>query len=177
MEIYDAEATAINNALKAAITYATEHNVTHIHVFVDNQAAVRTVFDVVPGLSQHVNLHTCSLIVSFLKSSNQHHIEVTWTPGHKKIMGNERADALAKAATEIVVDTPPNLPLPQESTVSPAPYHILDNRVAQTAPAPKRIPTSQQVHTSPETPGTFYPHTPQPVWLPHPVPHRTRIYG
>ena len=107
MEIYNAETTAINNALKAAITYAMEHNVTHIHIFADNQAAVRTVFDVVPGSSQQVNLHTHSLIVSFLESSNQHHIKVTWTPGHKKIVGNEHADALAKAVTEIVVDTPP----------------------------------------------------------------------
>jgi len=107
MEIYDAEATAINNALKAAIAYATEHNVTHIHIFADNQAAVRTAFDVVPGSSQHVNLHTRSLVISFLESSNQHHIEITWTPRHKKIVGNEHADALAKAATDIVLDTPP----------------------------------------------------------------------
>ena len=107
MEIYDAEATAINAALKAAIAYATEHNVTHIHIFADNQAAVQTAFDVIPGSSQHVNLHTRSLIISFLESSNQHHIEVTWMPGHKKITGNERADALAKAATETAVVNPP----------------------------------------------------------------------
>jgi len=43
--------------------------------------------------------------------------------------------------------------------------------------APKHIPTSQQVHTNPETPGTFYPHTSQPVWLPHPLPHRPCFYG
>jgi len=101
IEIYDAEATAINAALKAAIAYTTEHNITYIHIFADNQAAVQTTFDVVPGSSQHVNLHTRSLIVSFLESSNQHRIEIAWTPGHKKIVGNERADALAKAATEI----------------------------------------------------------------------------
>jgi len=80
MEIYDAEATAINAALKATINYATEHNTTHIHIFADNQAAVQTTFDVVPGSSQHTNLHTRSLIISFLKSSNQHHIKIAWTP-------------------------------------------------------------------------------------------------
>ena len=79
MEIYNVEAIAINAALKATVAYAMEHNVTHIHIFADNQAAVRTMFDVVLGSSQHVNLHTHSLIISFLKSSNQHHIEVTWT--------------------------------------------------------------------------------------------------
>jgi len=107
MEIYDAEAAAINAAVKAATDYTTENNITHIHVFTDNQAAVQMTFDVVLGSSQHTNLHTCSLILSFLKSSNQHHIEITWAPGHKNIVSNERADALAKAAIEIAVDNPP----------------------------------------------------------------------
>ena len=107
MEIYDAEATAINSALSTTIVYALEHNITHIHVFADNQAAVQTAFDVVPGSSQHTNLHTRSLIISFLESSNQHYIEIAWALGHKNIVGNERADTLAKAATEIAIDTPP----------------------------------------------------------------------
>ena len=107
MEIYDAEATAINAVLKAATDYATGNNVTHIHIFADNQAAVQTVFNVVPGSSQHTNLHTRSLITSFLESSNQHHVEIAWTPGHKNIVGNEWADALAKTATEIAIDNPP----------------------------------------------------------------------
>jgi len=107
MEIYDAEATAINAALKAAVDYAMVHNTTHIHIFADNQATVQTAFNVIPGSSQHINFHTRSLIIPFLESSNQHHIEIAWTPGHKNIVGNERADTLAKAATEIAVDTPP----------------------------------------------------------------------
>jgi len=107
MEIYNAEATAINTAVKAAIDFATENNVTHIHIFTDNQATVQTAFNAVPGSSQHINLHTCSLIISFLESSNQHYIEITWAPGHKNVVGNERADTLAKAATEIIVDNPP----------------------------------------------------------------------
>ena len=107
MGIYDAEATAINAALKAAVDYATEHDITHIHLFADNQTAIQTAFNVAPGTSQHVNLHTRGLIISFLERSAQHHIEVAWAPGHKKIVGNEKADALAKAATEIAVEDPP----------------------------------------------------------------------
>ena len=86
MEIYDMEATAINAAVKAAIEFTTENNITYIHVFTDNQAAVQMAFDAVPGSSQHTNLHTHSLIILFLKSSNQHHIEIAWTPGHKNII-------------------------------------------------------------------------------------------
>ena len=96
-----------NAALKAAVDYATEHDITHIHLFADNQAAIQTAFNVAPGTSQHVNLHTRGLIISFLERSAQHHIEVAWAPGHKKIVGNEKADALAKAATEIAVEDPP----------------------------------------------------------------------
>ena len=57
--------------------------------------------------SQHTNLHTRSTILSFLELSVHHHIEIAWAPGHKKITGNERADALAKAATESAIDNPP----------------------------------------------------------------------
>ena len=107
MEIYDTEATTINSALSSTIAHVVEHNITHIHIFADNQAAVQTAFDIVPGLSQHTNLHTRSLIISFLESSNQHHIEIAWAPGHKNIVGNERADALVKVAMEVMIDTPP----------------------------------------------------------------------
>ena len=107
MGVYDAEATAINAALKAAIEYATQHNVTHIHLFADNQAAVQTAFNVAPGTSQHINLDSRIRIIAFLESSAQNHIEIAWAPGHKKIIGNERADALAKAATEVAVNDPP----------------------------------------------------------------------
>ena len=32
MEVYDIQATAINAALQAALSYAAEHGVTHIHI-------------------------------------------------------------------------------------------------------------------------------------------------
>ena len=89
MEIYDAEATAINAVLSTTIAYAMEHNITHIHIFADNQATVQTAFDIMPGSSQHTNLHTHSLIIAFLESLNQHHIEIAWAPGHKNIISNE----------------------------------------------------------------------------------------
>lgn len=55
---------------------------------------------------QHINLHT-RLVVLFLESSNRSHIDIAWAPGHKSIVGNERADTLSKATTELAIDDPP----------------------------------------------------------------------
>lgn len=72
--------------------------------------------------------------------------------------GNERADALAKVVTKITLDT--HLPVPREIPTPPTPDHSQDNRIAQTAPTSKRIPSSQQIHTSSKTLRTLNPYTP-----------------
>ena len=160
MGIYDAEVIAINAALKAAIDYATEHNVTHIHLFADNQAAIQTAFDVAPGTSQHTNLHTRFLIISFLELSAQNHIEIAWAPGHKNIIGNERADALAKAATEIMVDDPP-ISLSYEKAQTR--QHLVDSWTAEWHKQLQRPSAFLQANRLPPSlnPHEHFTHTPR----------------
>lgn len=74
-----------------------------------------------------------------------------WAPGSNNITGNERADALAEAATT-------HLAIPLESPISTTAHRIMDSRVAQPTPALKCISPRQRVciaNTSPTHPATY----------------------
>jgi len=131
---------------------------------------VQTAFDVVPGSSQHVNLHTLPRI---LKPTSHRNCMDTRA---QKDCRQRTCGYPSESSNRNRSGHSTHLPLPRESAVPPTPYHILGNRVAQTTPAPKRVPTSQQARASPKTSGTLYAHTPQSIWPPHPVPHRPRLH-
>lgn len=100
-EVFDAELTGLARALDEAIPFALSRNVHHIHVFLDNQSAIQTLAGTPPLTSQCIALQIRDSINSFLNRDELNHLHISWIPGHSKINGNERADALAKEAASM----------------------------------------------------------------------------
>lgn len=98
-EVYDAEMLALLQAISQAICFAQDSQVTHLYFFVDNNSVVQAAYTAAPGPSQYIALQIRHSIEDFLTTSSLHHIQIAWIPGHHNIVGNERADELAKEAT------------------------------------------------------------------------------
>ncbi len=98
VEVYDAEMAALDFAALIAISFACINSIRHVHFFVDNNAAVQSIFEGLPGAAQQHSLSFRSAIIHFLKNDLAHTVEVAWAPGHHDIPGNERADKMAKEA-------------------------------------------------------------------------------
>ena len=81
-----------------------------------NQAAVRSIIDVKSHSAQYASIIFRTAAFEFLDADPSHTIDVQWVPSHAKVMGNERADALANAGTR---DTPYTITLLDK--VSPPP--------------------------------------------------------
>lgn len=62
----------------------------HIHIYVDNKAAIQR------ALSPEVGPGQLKRIFTFLDAASDHTVELIWVPGHRGIKGNTRADKLAK---------------------------------------------------------------------------------
>ncbi|KAG2138364.1 hypothetical protein DEU56DRAFT_736446, partial [Suillus clintonianus] len=89
---------ALLHAISRAIRFAQDSQVTHLHFFVDNNSVVQAAYAAAPGPSQYIALQIRRSIEDFLTTSPLHHVQVAWIPGHHHIVGNERADELAKEA-------------------------------------------------------------------------------
>ena len=89
-EVFDAEATGALEGLKAALTLP-QASILQIFVCLDNLAAATCLIGTPSESSQAVFLEFQSLATSHGK------VTVRWIPGHADILGNEQADALAKA--------------------------------------------------------------------------------
>jgi ribonuclease HI len=93
-EVFDAEVTAITNA----IHYLAQHPLPahKIYIFFDNSSAISALAQVSSGLIlRHRQLLQPS--IDFLRNQNRQ-IVLNWVPSHCNIPGNERADSLAKSA-------------------------------------------------------------------------------
>jgi ribonuclease HI len=107
-EVYDAEMAALMLGLNRAVSF-TEQNpeITNLHFFSDNSAAIDAIFDPKPAACQLYAHNFNQKATKFLDNSpDSAHIEISWVPGHQGIRGNERADELAKGATHLSSSEP-----------------------------------------------------------------------
>jgi ribonuclease HI len=96
---YDTEMYALIHGLSVAIQYAKRHNLTHIAILSDCSAALQAILDFTPKLAQYLAMFFSKKVLAFLKNPD-HYISLYWTPSYCGINGNERADELAKKATQ-----------------------------------------------------------------------------
>ena len=105
-EVYDAEMLALLRGLEAAIDFQQEtteldRRRSTIILFADNTFSVEAITEEKSGPSQHISQGFMEAAMSFLDESRRVSIEVSWVLGHMGIEGNDRADKLAKEATEL----------------------------------------------------------------------------
>ena len=105
-EVYDTEMLALLRGLETAIEFQQElPNVNRRHMriilFADNTASVTAIMKEDPGLSQQILQKFVETAIAFLDANRRATIEISWVPGHMGIEGNDRADALAKEATDL----------------------------------------------------------------------------
>ncbi|KAL1665956.1 RnaseH domain, transposon factor [Schizophyllum commune] len=88
-------------ASQFATNFARDHpQIRHIHFFADKTSAIGTIFDPRPHAGQRYSRVFYERICKALDNDEQLEVEIEWCPGHKDIVGNERADALVKRAAE-----------------------------------------------------------------------------
>jgi ribonuclease HI len=95
---------ALAGASAAAAKWHREHPHTKTFTFLaDNQAAINTITDTNDHPAQLASILFRKPIDYILQADANARVEIRWIPGHKGFIGNERADAIAKAA----VNNPP----------------------------------------------------------------------
>ncbi|KAF5350420.1 hypothetical protein D9758_012444 [Tetrapyrgos nigripes] len=96
-EIYDAEIIALSYAAGLTKAFTDENpQIQHWHFFTDNSGAVQTIFDTSPKPGQTYCTIFWRRVTDFLDALPNHTVEISWVPSHTGIVGNERADGLAK---------------------------------------------------------------------------------
>jgi len=92
---------------KIAVDYARSHaQIKHLHFYTDNSAAVKAIFDLKPRSGKHYASTLYTTVVKFLDDDPVHRLSISWCPGHADILGNERADELAKEANDLPWSAP-----------------------------------------------------------------------
>ena len=101
-EVYDAEMAGLMMGAKLASRYNKDHpEITHIVFYVDNSAAAGANFNPKPRPGQLYAAKFHHRVTKFLDVDNAHMIEyIAWCPSYCNIKGNDRADELAKEATQ-----------------------------------------------------------------------------
>ena len=104
-DAYDAEMLALLRGLETAIEFQQAMSEktrkrSRIILFADNTSSVASITNEKPGSNQRVSLQFVETATTFLNENERASIEVSWVPGHMNIEGNNRADKLAKGATD-----------------------------------------------------------------------------
>jgi ribonuclease HI len=105
-EVYNAEMLALLRGLKAAINFQQSTPETNrerptIILFADNTSSVEAIMKANPGPSQQISQKFTETAMEFIDRNRGATIEVSWVSGHMGIEGNDRADSLAKEATDL----------------------------------------------------------------------------
>ena len=75
-EVYDSEMAALAMGARAAIQYTTQNpQITNIHFFADNTAAVQRIFDPTPRAAQRHSGEFHNIISAFLDQNRDHSVE------------------------------------------------------------------------------------------------------
>ena len=110
-EVFDAEALALRNGLRAAYDHSLNYYATNLWVCLDNQAVIRRVLDpaALSFSSQHVIREATELLRNWeLRNSHSRGVaNIRWVPGHAGISGNAHADRLANWAATHLEPTDP----------------------------------------------------------------------
>jgi len=104
---------------------------TKIVLFADNTASVTAIMKEAPGSSQLTSQRFVETAIKFLDTNRRATIEVSWVPGHMEIEGNNRADEIAKEATDLepITETTTLAKLHQQLTEG-TPTDSVNRRVA-----------------------------------------------
>jgi ribonuclease HI len=105
MEVYDAELHGVLQAAEKCRQFLARQQNQKAWIFTDNQAAVQRIASLTAAPGQDVALRLADIADTLHERNNSLHIQ--WVPGHVDVAGNERADKLAKEATQ---KTPPPQP-------------------------------------------------------------------
>lgn len=106
-EVYDAEMAGLKMGADLATKYIKDHpQITSVHYFVDNAAAAGAIFDPKPQPGQLYAVKFHRKMTKFLDNSPTHTVEIEWCPSHCNIKGNDRADEIAKEATQLAWNAP-----------------------------------------------------------------------
>jgi len=106
-EIFDAELAGLMMAAHRAAAYAQAHlDITNIQIFTDCSSALTAIHRTKPMAGQSYSASFCDTITRLLTSDQRIKVTLSWCPSHSGIQGNERADALAKEATEQACNSP-----------------------------------------------------------------------
>jgi ribonuclease HI len=106
-EISDAELAGLMLAAKRASSYTRTHpEIQNIHIFTDCSSALTTIHQSKPTAGQQYSTSFCHSINQLLASDPNIKATLSWCPSHSGIPGNDRADKLAKEATERALESP-----------------------------------------------------------------------
>ena len=109
-EVYDAEMAALALGATQAAEYINTHpHVTNVAFFTDNSATTIAMADPSPNAAQIFAAKFHNTLQPILATNPQLSISISWCPSHCKIKGNDRADALAKKATQKESQAPYNV--------------------------------------------------------------------
>jgi len=105
--VYDAEMAGLMLGAKLASSFTTSHpEITQLHYFIDNAVAAEAIFDPKPQPGQLYAAKFHQKMAKFLDNDATRTIKISWCPSHCKIRGNDRADELAKEATQLAWSPP-----------------------------------------------------------------------
>ena len=102
VKVYNVELTEILIGLYCAQSEAEKHPlINHIIIYSDNTSALTTICNPQPRKGQILAYDFYRNAIRWLEQSDTHQLTLAWCPGHLNIHGNERADELAKSATDL----------------------------------------------------------------------------
>ncbi|RFU74236.1 endonuclease exonuclease phosphatase [Trichoderma arundinaceum] len=101
-EVYDAETVDALKALELSMHLATttlKGRVSEIMIFLDNSSVIDGILGKTPDSSQGECMKLRRIALELLLGIKT---KVAWVPGHKNVLGNEKADKLAKEGSELL---------------------------------------------------------------------------